>query len=119
MVSRLAMVGLTAIGCATASVAAPKLKTAVAAPKAKLAAAVNVENKRAVSLIFFEIVMTGGNDREKVVAKLEKPLASGESAKLPLTGADGCIFEARWKFEDVGDAGSVDLCSDAHIVLVD
>ncbi|MBI3275345.1 MAG: hypothetical protein HYZ60_05270, partial [Methylocystis sp.] len=58
-------------------------------------------------------------DQEKIVAKLKKPLASGKSVKLPLNGAKGCMFEARWKFDDVGDAGSVDLCSDAHIVLVD
>lgn len=119
MIFRLAIAGLIAIGCATASVAVAKSKTA---PKSKLAAVVDLENKRPASLMSFEIVMpadTDGKGAEKVVAKLAKPLASGKRMKLRLEGAKGCVFEARWKFEDTSDAGFVDLCHDAHIVLVD
>lgn len=132
MSPRLAIAGLIAIGCATPAFGATK-KHAAQSPK--LAAAVNLENKRLVSLLSFEIVMLGkdrpgkrpadkkppGKDEkpETIVGKLEKPLPAGQSASLPLNGAKGCLFEARWKFEDADDAGAVDLCNDAHIVLVD
>lgn len=114
MVWRLAMAGLIAIGFATAALAARKPK---AAPKSKPASVVNLENKRPVSLLTFEIL--NSEDQGKIVGRLEKPLASGHSAKVPLSGANGCVFEVRWKFEDAGDSGSVDLCNDAHIVLTD
>jgi hypothetical protein len=85
-----------------------------------LAAAVNLENKRQVPLLDFQIVIPG-KDRtaEVIVAKLEKPLAAGATAKLPVTGVAGCHFEARWAFEDFSDAGEVDLCGGGRIVLVD
>jgi hypothetical protein len=86
----------------------------------KLAAAVNLENKRSVALVNFEIVKPAGDKTpEVVVGKLDKPLVAGGKASFPLNGGDGCIFEARWAFEDFKDAGDVDLCNDAHIVLVD
>ena len=89
-----------------------------AAPKP--AATVNIENKRPVPLLSFEIV-TPGKDKEPevIVGKLEKPLPPGASASFPLEGAQGCAFLARWSFEDIKDSGDVDLCNDAHIVLVD
>jgi len=85
-----------------------------------LATSVRLENKRPVSLLNFEIVIPA-KDRtpETIVGKLEKPLASGASASFPLVGAKGCMFEARWAFEDLKDVGDIDLCNDAHIVLVD
>jgi len=89
-----------------------------AAPK--LAAAVNIENKRPVPLLSFEIVMAGKDKaQEVIVGKLEKPLPPGGAASFPLDGAQGCAFLARWSFEDIKDSGDVDLCNDAHIVLVD
>ncbi len=94
------------------------LKARLSAPK--LAAAVNLENKRPVSLLNFEIVARAKDKTpEFVVGKLEKPLVAGGAASFPLTGGDGCLFEARWSFEDIKDSGEVDLCNDAHIVLVD
>ena len=56
---------------------------------------------------------------EKIVGKLDKPLPAGDSVSVRLDKPKGCLFEARWKFEDADDAGPVDLCNDAHIVLVD
>lgn len=139
---RLALAGLVALGFATKAPGAARPRKP---PPPKPAAAVNLENKRNVSLLSFEVVMQGkgapgkdapgtdapakdtsakdvaGKDtvEETIVGRLEKPLGAGESASLPLTGAKGCLFEARWQFADVGDAGSVDLCNDAHIVLID
>ena len=113
---RLAIVGVIAVVCAWPATSAAKTR---AAPVAKLATAVNLENKRLVSLLTFEIVMTAKGKPETVIGKLDKPLAAGERASFSLTGAQGCMFEARWKFEDAADSGAVDLCSDAHIVLVD
>jgi len=105
-----------AVGAGAPASAVHKAKPA--APK--LASAVNLENKRPVSLLNFEIV-TPARDKtpETLVGKLDKPLAAGASASFPLTDAKGCIFEARWAFEDLKDSGDVDLCNDAHIVLVD
>lgn len=109
------MMGLFALAAAPA-LGAAKARPAAATP----AAAVSLENKRRVSLMSFEIVLPAKGTRpETLVGRLEKPLASGATASFPLTGAKGCAFEARWAFEDMKDAGDVDLCSDAHIVLVD
>jgi len=132
MSPRLAVAGLVALGLATPALGAAKTR---ATPRPRLAKAVNLENKRNISLLSFEVVMPGedmpGQDLsskdspskdktpETIVGKLEKPLGAGESASLPLTGAKGCVFEARWKFADIGDSGAVDLCNDARIVLVD
>ncbi len=79
-------------------------------------AAVSLENKRRVPLLEFRIVLPA---TEVVVAKLDKPLAAGATIKLPITGVEGCRFEARWAFEDFSDAGDVDLCRGGRIVLVD
>lgn len=86
----------------------------------KLAAAVNIENKRPSPLLSFEIVMHGKDTQsEVVVGKLDKPLPPGGATSFPLVGAHGCAFLARWAFADIKDAGDIDLCNDAHIVLVD
>lgn len=162
MSPRLALAGLLAFGLASSALGAARPRK----PKPpKPATIVNLENKRSVPLLAFEVVMlvqdtsskdtsskeplgqappsqepigkdtpdkdTPANDiqgkdgprndsaAEAVVGRLEKPLGPGESVSLPLTGAKGCSFEARWQFADVADVGSVDLCNDAHIVLVD
>jgi hypothetical protein len=119
---RMAFAALMAIGCAAGAIASPKTKGSTTKPN--VASAVNVENKRPKPLLTFEIVMSVKDSKsdsksDTIVGKLEKPLAAGESVSVPLTGAKGCVFKARWKFEDVDDVGTVDLCSDAHIVLID
>lgn len=110
-----AIAGLIAAGVVTPAVCGDKRSTAL-----KLATTVNLENKRGVPLLHFEIVAPGKDKApETVVARLEKPLAAGQAASFPLTGGKGCVFEARWAFEDFRAAGDVDLCNQAHIVLVD
>lgn len=120
MISHLALAGLMTIGCATAALAGPKSQGKPDS-KASSASLVNLENKRPVSLLTFEIILPGAEkpDKEQIVAKLVKPLAAGRSIKLRLGRSNGCMFDVRWKFEDAGDVGSVDLCKDAHIVLTD
>ncbi len=86
----------------------------------RTAASVNIDNRRPVPLLSFEIVMAGKDTQpEVIVGKLEKPLPPGGATNFPLVGARGCAFLARWSFEDIKDSGDVDLCADAHIVLVD
>ncbi len=110
----LAMIGVIAVACVAQTSGAAKPSPV------KLAQAVNLENKRLVALKSFEIVMAAKDKTtEAIVGKLEKPLPAGASASFPLTGAKGCQFEARWAFEDAKDSGDVDLCNDAHIVLMD
>jgi hypothetical protein len=110
--------GLIAVGVIVDAPATGATRAAAGVPK--LAAAVSLENKRQAPLLHFEIV-TPARDKlpETIIGKLERPLAPGEAARLPLTGGKGCVFEARWAFEDIKDSGDVDLCNDAHIVLVD
>lgn len=82
---------------------------------------VSLENRRRTPLLDFEIIMPGQDKtKEIVVGRIDKPLASGAATKFPLQGASGCAFEARWTFGDnIHDAGEIDLCNDAHIVLID
>lgn len=120
MILQLALAGLMTIGCATAAFAAPKPQGKTGA-NGKSASHLNLENKRPVSLLSFEIILPGAEKpaQEQIVAKIDKPLAAGESVKLRFGKSHGCVFDVRWKFEDAGDVGSVDLCKDAHIVLTD
>lgn len=113
---RLAIAGLIVVVGAAPALGATKARPA----SIKAATTVNLENKRPVSLLSFEIIMPAKDKApETVVGKLDKPLGAGKSASFALIGAKGCMFEARWKFEDANDSGAVDLCNDAHIVLVD
>ncbi|QGM98036.1 hypothetical protein [Methylocystis parvus] len=112
----LAIVGMLALGAGASGGVAAQSRPA----PLKLAASVNLENKRLVALLNFEIVSPAGEETpETVIVRLDKPLGSGESASLPLSGGKGCQYQARWAFEDFKDAGDVDLCGNAHIVLVD
>jgi hypothetical protein len=111
-----AIVGAMALGAV-----APVSGAAETPVKAlKLATAVNLENKRPVALLQFEVVSPARDKTpEIIVGKLEKPLAAGASASVPLSSAEGCAYQARWAFEDFTDIGEVDLCGGAHIILVD
>ncbi len=124
MSPRRALAGFVLFGLAlpaSGADAAPKRRAS--RPEAPIA--VTLENKRRVALQSFEIVMAGkahsgdASLAEIIVGKLDKPLPGGETVSLPLEKPKGCLFEARWKFEDADDGGAVDLCNDAHIVLVD
>ncbi len=111
---------LAACACAPAF-CTPLLGAQIAPPKAlELAAAVNLENKRPVALLAFEVVMPArAGAPERVIGRLAAPLAAGGAVRLPLSGGAGCEFEARWAFEDFKDAGAIDLCNDGRIILVD
>lgn len=120
MMSHLAVAGLMAIGYATAAGAAQKSRGTHASNSGSVSL-LDLENKRPVSLLAFEVSLPGAEtpNQKQIVAKLQKPLAAGRSVKLRLGKSSGCVFDIRWKFEDADDAGSVDLCKDAHIVLTD
>lgn len=121
MSPRVALAGFVIFGlalpvCAAVASAGPKRR----APAPESPIAVTLENKRRLALQSFEIVMAvKATLAEIIVAKLDKPLQAGETVNLPLDKPRGCLFEARWKFEDADDGGAVDLCAGAHIVLVD
>lgn len=128
MIARLAAAALIAFGCAAAASAAPRRHSAQApragaafAPRAGAGSTLKLENKRQVSLLDFEVVLPGTSTPQeaKVVARLAEPLAAGGSVDLPLEDMGGCLFDVRWRYQDAEDAGSVDLCEDAHIVLTD
>ena len=116
MKQRLAMIGvIAAVGVVQAD-GATKPRPA----PAKLAQAVNLENRRLVPLKSFEVVMMAKDKTsETIVGKIDKPLAAGDRAQFSITGAKGCLFEARWAFDDAKDSGDVDLCNDPRIVFAD
>jgi hypothetical protein len=131
MIARLAAATLIAWSCAAAADAASRRRGA-RAPGAEIGAAhapgsrtgpasLTLENKRFVSLLEFEVILPGTPAPEdaRIVARLAEPLAAGRSVELPLGGSDSCRYEVRWRYDDVEDAGAVDLCKDAHIVLTD
>lgn len=122
MIARLAAAALMTFGCATDASAAPRRRDAQAARAgAASGSSLKLENKRRVSLLDFEVILPGASTPQaaKIVARLTEPLAAGGSIDLPLGDMGGCLFDVRWRYEDLGDAGSVDLCEDAHIVLTD
>ena len=90
-------------------------------------ASISVENGRSIALSEFEIthiepVAKAGakaKPARKPVGQLSEPLAPGEKKALKLSGAVGCTYLARWKFEDAGDEGKIDICGDPKIVLTD
>lgn len=120
MFLRMAAAGLVAICGSVESSAASRRKTSLAGGS-KPPSVLNLENKRSVSLLKFEILLPDAKstEQEHIVGALRAPLAGGQSGKVKLSGVKGCVFEVRWKFEDLADSGSVDLCNDARIVLVE
>jgi hypothetical protein len=112
----LAMVGVLAVAIGAQAAGVPTTRPIAL----KLATSLDLENKRPVALLNFEIILPARDKTpERVIGKLDKPLAAGDAIRLPLTGGAGCAYQARWAFEDFQDAGDVDLCNDARIVLVD
>ena len=102
--------------------------TAKPASKAKRPpASISVENGRSIALSEFEITHiepaakpgAKAKPSRKPVGQLSEPLAPGETKALKLSGAAGCTYLARWKFEDAGDEGKIDICGDPKIVLTD
>jgi hypothetical protein len=113
---RLTIVGVAAVIVVAQADGAEKPRPA----PAKLALAVNLENHRLVPLKSFEIVMMAKDKTtETIVGKIDRPVAAGDRAQFPIMGGKGCLFQARWTFDDAKDSGDVDLCNDAHIVFAD
>lgn len=104
----LAVLALVAAGAADA---APRAK------KPRAPSSIELINQRALPLETFALATMEAPD--KPLAKISKPLAPGAKIRLRVVRAKGCLFVARWKFEDAGDEAEVDLCNDPKIVLTD
>jgi hypothetical protein len=80
---------------------------------------ITVINARTVALTAFEIATSGENPR--LVGKLSKPLAPGQSVKLKLTRPTGCSFFVLARFEDESenDSEGTNLCGENQIRLTD
>jgi hypothetical protein len=90
---------------------------AKAAPGKKVPSAIQVENKRSVTLKSLQISLPG--EAGKVVGKLTKAVPGGKSARVALKGAKGCEYQVKWEFEDATDESTADLCNDPRVVLTD
>lgn len=106
----------------------PTLQATAAPKKVKRPpASISIENGRSLALTSFEIAHVetapkpGAKPKppRKPIGQLTEPLAPGEKKSLKLSGATGCTYLARWKFEDAGDEGQIDICGDPKIVLTD
>jgi hypothetical protein len=105
---------------ATLAGAALLLGTTLAqAQSAKPQASITVTNARALMLTTFEIASIG--DNPKLVARITKPLAPGQSVKLALKGARGCEYFVLARFDDDSEANSdgMDLCREKTIRLTE
>lgn len=82
-------------------------------------AEITVINARSVAVTTFEIATSGDNPR--LVGKLARPLAAGQSAKLRLNRPTGCSFFVLARFEDdsENDSDGFNLCGETQIRLVD
>ncbi len=105
---------------ATAAIAA--LATALPAQAQRVQRApgeITVINARAVALTAFEVATSGENPR--LVGKISRPLAPGQSVKLKLNRPTGCSFFVLARFEDESenDAEGANLCGETQIRLTD
>ena len=93
--------------------------TLAQAQSAKPQASITVSNARATMLTVFEIASTG--DNPKLVARITKPLAPGQSVKLALKGAKGCEYYILARFDDDSEASSdgMDLCREKVVRLTE
>ncbi len=82
-------------------------------------AELTIINDRAAPLTTFEIATTGSQPR--LVAKLSKPLAPGQSVRVTLNRPTGCAFFVLARFEDGSDndAEDINLCGETEIRLTD
>lgn len=111
---KIAGLGLAALGAAL--LLAPNLAIAQGT---KPQANITVTNARTTMLTTFEIASTG--DNPKLVAKIAKPLAPGQSVKLALKGAKGCDYYVLARFDDDSEAAaeSMDLCREKVVRLTE
>ena len=104
---------LTAI--AALSAAAP----ALAQRAQKAPTEITVINARTVALTAFEVATSGDNPR--LVGKISRPVAPGQSVKLKLSKPTGCAFFILARFEDESenDSEGTNLCGEKQIRLTD
>ncbi len=90
-----------------------------AAQGAKPPAQITIKNMRTAPLTMFEIA-TGG-DQPRLVGKIAKPLAPGQSVAVKLNKPAGCSYFVLAKFGDEAesDAEGMDLCKDRIIRLTE
>jgi hypothetical protein len=108
---RVLITGLVSLALSTTAFAAQKPK------QGKPPTAIDLTNKRTLSLTNFEIVTLG--EKGRVVGKLTKSLAAGEKTRVTITNAEGCDYLARWEFEDAGDEAAINLCKQPKVVLTE
>lgn len=80
---------------------------------------VKITNARTVPLDTLEIATTG--EQPRLVAKLAKPLAPGQSISLKLNKPAGCSYYILGRFSDEveSDNENVDLCREKSLRLTD
>ena len=90
-----------------------------AAQGAKPPAQITIKNMRTAPLTMFEIA-TGG-DQPRLVGKIAKPLAPGQSVAVKLNKPAGCSYFVLARFGDEveSDAEGMDLCKDRIIRLTE
>lgn len=80
---------------------------------------IKITNMRSALLTTFEIATTG--EQPRLVGKLSKPLAPGQSTSIRLNRPAGCAYYVLARFDDAAesDADSMDLCRERVIRLID
>lgn len=107
-----------AFGLTTMAASAPALAQAAKPKATKPPASVTLTNARGVSLTMAEITLADGSH---VVARITRPLEPGKSVTLKLNRPKGCSYIVNGGFEDESEVetGTIDLCKDAKIRLVE
>lgn len=82
-------------------------------------AQVKITNARTVPLESLEITTTG--EQPRLVAKLAKPLAPGQSIALKLNKPAGCSYYLLGKFSDESESDNdgIDLCKERSLRLTE
>ncbi|PTM38602.1 hypothetical protein [Bosea sp. 124] len=113
-IQRVVVTGLLGIGVGLLSAALPAM-----AQGAKPPAQITIKNMRSAPLTTFEIA-TGG-DQPRLVGKIAKPLAPGQSVAVKLNKPAGCSYFVLAKFGDdvESDAEDMNLCKDKIIRLTE
>ncbi len=80
-----------------------------AAAQTRLPSQIAIENRRAAAMTSLEILDSEG----KVIARLQRPLASGRKGSLRLQRGNGCDVTVQARFADDGEVDeTLDLCKE-------
>ncbi|WP_332680606.1 hypothetical protein [Bosea sp. (in: a-proteobacteria)] len=82
-------------------------------------AQIKITNARTIPLESLEIATSG--EQPRLVARLAKPLAPGQSVSLKLNKPAGCSYYVLGKFSDEAESDNdgVDLCRERTLRLTD